>query len=593
MDITTLRRSCCSFFITLITIVLFAGATAINAADLELEGNILNDGNTDWEDIFNVSGNNVPTEANPLPAGFAAAVFVRDFVPGASGPDISTFTQGSKDTLNVSTGWQCTRSNNVNDKTDIVNAYATASTNGDIIVYFGMERYSNEGDGNIGFWFLKDGSVGCPVQANGPKSASFVGNHSDGDILIVSEFSNGGAVSTIVAYRWVGGAGGFLDPTPIAAGGQCVGGGAGQDLCAVVNDNLLEGYGAGTDVPWLTETKQSGNTPSNDLAVSEFFEGRINLSALNLVGCFTKFMGVTRSSTSLTATLFDYALGDFSLCNIDVVKACTTGIDNPVINTAGDKVLTTFDVTVTNDGAGSVSNVTIEEDITLSAGESCELIAINGDSTGLPIDISDGAAYEVAATLAKDASLVAQVRCETNDNPLDNIVTARAKSVASDGEADLTASYNMAENELCPLAVSPMIDVNKTCTDVRLTTSGGVLTPEVEVDITLTNTSGEKLINVLIANVVGDTAGGTPIPLQHVDSDGETPLPAFDGELAPGETAYFESVYIPTVVKDGGTDPATASFEDRVDASGVGTLSGQTATDFSTADCPLCPPHED
>ncbi|MBD3635256.1 MAG: hypothetical protein HUJ23_10170 [Methylophaga sp.] len=573
--------------------VLFTSATAVIAADLELEGNILNDGNTDWEDIFDVSGNNVPTQANSLPAGYVESVFVRDFVPGASGPDISTFTTGSKDTLNITPGWECTRSNNVNDKTDIVNAYAVAATNGDIIVYFAMERYSNEGTGNIGFWFLKDGSTGCAVQPNGPKTLPFTGNHSDGDILIVAEFDNGGANVTILAYRWVGGAGGFLDPTPVAADSKCVNGGAAQNLCGIVNGNLLAGYGAGTDVPWLTETKQPGNTPSNDLDVSEFFEGKINLTALNLVGCFTKYMAVTRSSTSLTATIFDYALGDFSLCSIDVTKACTTGIDNPVINNTGDKVVTTFDVTVTNDGAGSVSNVTIEEDITLSAGESCELIAIDGDTTGLPTDISNGLPVEIAASLAKDASVVAQVRCTTNDNPLDNKVTARAKSVASAGSADLVESYDMTEQQLCPLAVNPMIDVNKSCTDVRLTTVGGVLTMEVEVDVTLTNTSEEKLINVLIANVVGDTAGGTPIPLQHVDSDGETVLPAFDGDLAPGETVYFESVYVPTVVKDGGTDPATASFEDRVDASGVGAISGQTATDFSTADCPLCPPHEE
>lgn len=592
MDITTLRERCCSVLMAFL-VVLFTSATAVFAADLELEGNILNDGDPDWEDIFDVSGTNVPTQANPLPAGFVESVFVRDFVPGASGPDISTFTTGSKDTLNITPGWECTRSNNVNDKTDIVNAYAAAATNGDIVVYFAMERYSNEGTGNIGFWFLKDGSTGCAVQPNGPKTLPFTGNHSDGDILIVAEFDNGGANVTILAYRWVGGAGGFLDPTPVAADSKCVNGGAAQNLCGIVNGNLLAGYGAATDVPWLTETKQPGNTPSNDLDVSEFFEGKINLTALNLVGCFTKYMAVTRSSTSLTATIFDYALGDFSLCSIDVTKACTTGIDNPVINNTGDKVVTTFDVTVTNDGAGSVSNVTIEEDITLSAGESCELIAIDGDTTGLPTDISNGLPVEIAASLAKDASVVAQVRCTTNDNPLDNKVTARAKSVASAGSADLVESYDMTEQQLCPLAISPMIDVNKSCTDVRLTTVGGVLTMEVEVDVTLTNTSQEKLINVLIANVVGDTAGGTPIPLQHVDSDGETALPAFDGDLAPGETVYFESVYVPTVVKDGGTDPATASFEDRVDASGVGAISGQSATDFSTADCPLCPPHEE
>ncbi len=588
MNTTTITTRCCSFFKTAFILLIMLGATSVYAADLELDGNIRNNGITDWEDIFDVSGNNVPTPANPLPAGFGQAVFVRDFVPGKSGPDISTFATGSKDTLNISPGWECTKSNNVNDKTDIVNAYATASTNGDVIAYFALERYSNDGTGNVGFWFLKDGSTGCDPS---PKTGSFTGNHADGDILIVSEFSKGGGVATILAYRWVGGAGGFLDPTPIAAGSQCIGGGGGQNLCAIVNGNLLTGYGVGKDVPWLTETKASGPNPSNDLLESEFFEGKINLTQLGLVGCFSKYMAVTRSSTSLTATIFDYALGNFSLCSIDVTKACTTGVDNPVVNATGDAIVTLFDVVVTNDGVSTINNVSIEEDITLGTGESCKVVAIDGNPVG-PVDISNGSPYVVKASLAKDATVTTQVSCETNDNPLDNKVTARAKSIASAGAPDLSDSYDMTAAQLCPLNISPMIDVNKQCTDVRLTKVSDILTVEVEVDIDLTNTSDEKLESVLISNVVGDTAGGTPITLNHVDVNG-LPLPAFDGDLAPGETAYFKSIYVPSDV-DGGiaadNDTGDANFTDRVDASGVGAISGSSATDFSTATCPLCPP---
>jgi hypothetical protein len=586
MNTASITTRCCSFLISIL--MLMIGATSVYAVDLELEGNIRSDSAVaDWEDIFDVSSSNVPIPASPLPAGFSQAVFVRDFVPGKSGPDISTFATGSKDTLNISPGWECTKSNNVTDKADIVNAYATAATNGDVIVYFALERYANDGTGNVGFWFLKDGSVACDPS---PKTGAFTGNHVDGDLLIVSEFSGGGSVSTIEAYRWTGGAEGYLDPTPIAAGNQCTGIGSGDNLCAIVNGNLLTGYGAAKDVPWLTETKESGPNPSNNLDVSEFFEGRINLTQLGLLGCFSKYMAVTRSSTSLTATIFDYALGNFSLCSIDVAKSCTTGVDNPVVNAGGDAILTLFDVVVTNDGVSTINDVSIEEDITLSAGESCSVVAIDGSPVS-PVDISDGSAYIVAASLAKDASLTAQVLCETSDNPLDNSVTARAKSIASAGSADLSDSYDMTDLQLCSLNISPMIDVNKQCTDLRLTSVGGVLTMEVEVDIDLTNTSAEKLESVLIANVVGDTAGGTAITLNHVDSTGGA-LPAFDGDLAPGETAYFKSVYVPSDV-DGGiaTDDTTgsASFTDRVDASGVGALSGSTATDYSTATCDLCP----
>ena len=243
-------------------------------------------------------------------------------------------------------------------------------------------------------------------------------------------------------------------------------------------------------------------------------------------------------------------------------------------------------------GHGARIDVSIEEDITLGTGETCKVVAIGGQAVG-PIDISNGSPYTVATTLAKDASLTTQVRCETNDNPLDNVVTARAKSIASAGTPDLSESYDMTAQQLCPLNVSPMIDVNKQCTDVRLTQVSGILTMEVEVDIDLKNTSDEKLESVLISNVIGDIVGGTPITLNHVDSNGLPLAAAFDGDLAPGETAYFKSTYVPSDV-DGGiavdNDTGDANFTDRVDASGVGAISGSTASDFSTATCPLCPP---
>jgi hypothetical protein len=279
-------------------------------------------GAPDNDHIFDaVGGIGVP--AVPAPANFPRAVFVRDFVPGASGPDTTTFATGSKDTLNITPGWQCAKDNNTNDKTDIVNAYATAyrdPVSSDTVAYFALERYSDEGAGNIGFWFLQDGTVGCE-SPNG--TVAFTGNHMDGDILIVSEFTNGGVISSIIAYKWSGGAGGFLDTDPIAVGADCdtINALDPHSLCAKVNQDLIPA----SAIPWLTETKKPGNTPSNDLDVSEFFEGGINLTALGLGDqCFSTFLGVTRSSPSLTATIFDYALGGIDLCALEVDKTGDT-----------------------------------------------------------------------------------------------------------------------------------------------------------------------------------------------------------------------------------------------------------------------------
>src|SRR4051812_24265949 len=134
----------------------------------------------DWESFFNGSGaggTGAPVPGS-LTGGFVTTGFKADFAL----PDSSTYATGSKDTLPVS-GWQCGQSNNVGDKVDIVNAYSAAfrdPTSGHLILYFGMEKSSPNGDSNIGMWFLKDGTVDCNATSGGSKT--FTGAHQDGDL---------------------------------------------------------------------------------------------------------------------------------------------------------------------------------------------------------------------------------------------------------------------------------------------------------------------------------------------------------------------------------------------------------------------------
>jgi hypothetical protein len=259
----------------------------------------------DWDQIFTAAG----TNANPLPADYSAAGFEKDFSnTGATfiTSDTSTYATGSKDTLPIA-DWQCNFDNNVNSKIDVMNAYSVAYENadGDEIVYFGLERNTNTGDANVGFWFLQS-AVGC-TSAGG--AVDFTGEHTDGDVLVVSEFSNGGTVSTINVYRWDGDdATGSLNTTPIAVGVDCRDPllGTGDSACAAANTANIE-------TPWLTANFK--DKVGNDLRTAEFFEGGINLTDLDLGGkCFNTFIGDTRSSTSLTATLFDFAAGTIGAC---------------------------------------------------------------------------------------------------------------------------------------------------------------------------------------------------------------------------------------------------------------------------------------
>jgi hypothetical protein len=267
----------------------------------------------DWDSFFNAAGAQSPVLPDASRPGFTGSGFVRDFNTLNNGTtydtfDPTTFTQGSKDTLNISSNWVCTPANNVTNKGDIQNAYAVSYTDPvtqQQFLYFGQERNSNAGDANVGFWFLQDNNANCPSGGG-----AWTGNHVDGDLFIVSAFTNGGTVSTITAFKWVGGASGHIDPTPVAGGGDCRASTqtAGDPICATANTTNIT-------VPWLTDNNGKTTGLGHSLLTGEFFEGGINLTNTGLGNkCFNTFVGNTRSSQSLTATLFDFARGSLSIC---------------------------------------------------------------------------------------------------------------------------------------------------------------------------------------------------------------------------------------------------------------------------------------
>lgn len=308
-------------------------ALAVHDEAFQLDGDVIASTTTsvggsqqpfDWDSLFTAGG----AKQNPVPSGFGAAAFTRDFKTTTKNgqvvfdtSDDSTYATGSKDTLPIA-GWQCNRDNNVNNKIDVSNAYSAAyeNTAGDDILYFGLERAYNGGDANVGFWFLQD-AVSCE-STGGAKT--FIGEHSDGDLLIVSAFTKGGAVSGVDVYRWNGGANGSLGTTPVVQGGaDCKSTAGGDTACATVNATS-NGTGGTITTPWPTNSAKFG--VSHQLPVASFFEGALNLTKADLDGkCFNSFLGVTRSSQSLTATLFDYAGGTIGECTSTTT---TTPVDD-------------------------------------------------------------------------------------------------------------------------------------------------------------------------------------------------------------------------------------------------------------------------
>ncbi len=349
-------------------------------------------------------------------------------------PDEATIftTGGSKDIHDVSEWLH--KSGNVPPKDDLLHAFAASySLNGDPILYFGADRYAVNGDAQMGFWFFQN-AIG--LNADG----TFSGVHADGDILVLSHFTNGGKVASISVYEWVGAGTGSDGNLNLLASGTVVGGGASSNLfclpddsaCAAVNDAIVPS-------PWPFVPKFGD---PNFFPVGAFMEGGIDLGKLLGEGkCFSSFLAETRASQSLDAVLKDFVLGPLDTCKppkkpeICVKKCCEVFekacVEPPSFNAS-------FNATVTNCGEAC-----------LPAGTVITVV----DDAGTAGDTSDD--VEVSTTLSdtldpgESVDLSGQFQTQENP-PLYNVVHATADT----GTVTLEASSE-------PTACTTKVDEQK------------------------------------------------------------------------------------------------------------------------------------
>ncbi|HET7702805.1 MAG TPA: Ig-like domain-containing protein, partial [Candidatus Limnocylindrales bacterium] len=267
------------------------------------------------EGIFELDGNALDQAAAGADWQNGAEGSADQFFVGASGEDpandVGYFTTGGSKDENDIPKWEIT-DNSVPDKNELLDAYAAVyQSGGDTWVYFGADRFDNDGDAQIGFWFFQN-NIGI---ANG----DFTGVHADGDVLILSEYTNGGVVDLVCAYEWDGSGGGSnianpgsCDPATagsnlnlVAAGAACDTADGTYNICAVTN-------AAVSTAPWPFTNKDG----AHDFGVGQFFEGGINLSDMfgGQPPCFGTFLAETRSSQETDAQLKDFALGSLSTC---------------------------------------------------------------------------------------------------------------------------------------------------------------------------------------------------------------------------------------------------------------------------------------
>lgn len=387
----------------------------------ELDGNAIHGPSTDWDQVF----------PGPSPIEFRATAFIAEV-----GQATVFNGGGSKDTSNISE-WRY-KDGSAPDKDNIENAFAAAyitednpltaeDESGQLVVYFGADRYGNSGDALLGFWFFQqDVSLG----ANG----RFTGVHEVGDVLVLANFANGGSVANIEVLEWVA-SGGNVSPNLRRLFNDT----ANCDSDTVTTACAISNSG-GVPAPWAY-TPKSG-TP-NVFPKYSFFEGGINITKLfDAMGqeqpCFATFMAETRASTSPTATLKDFVLGSFPVCGVGIAGECT---DDGHINENQNGFVYPFSGTITNNGYGTITNIEVLVDD--------KAVAIQPPVTSL----DPGESHEFTASFG------------STENPASATLTVKA-------DPDLEASTELSVN--CVVDRDPMINVTVTC-DRSLRSEGGKL----------------------------------------------------------------------------------------------------------------------
>jgi SdrD B-like domain len=298
-------------------LVFIGGALAVHDEGLfELDANVHDEAaaGDDWSNIFDGTADDV----DPKPVQDTGIV-------ADPAPNTIFSTGGSKDDLGINNDppndawtdgpWKH-RDGNSPPKDEITNAYAAAYTKAEdgvphTFIYFGMDRLATEGSANVGFWFFQ-GNV-APIAGG-----SFSGEHQVGDVLVLSEFDEGGTGVTIKVFRWVGTGGDegggtlqtlFGGPEGESADCDDVDPMGVQDdnVCANVNTAPLDD----ADIPWAYADRD-GNS---DIPTAAFFEGGIDLTDLVPgAGCVSNFLAETRSSFEVNAVLKDFVHSSFNLC---------------------------------------------------------------------------------------------------------------------------------------------------------------------------------------------------------------------------------------------------------------------------------------
>jgi hypothetical protein len=529
---------------------------------------------------------------------------VRSFVSGASSSN--AFTQGSKDIQDPSS-WHYS-GNPTPDKDTITNGYNAAYTrvNGsdtDTLLIIGAERFSVNGDANIGIWFFQQDVH--PI----PGGSTFTGNHVKNDVFMVSSFTGGGVTPTISVYIWdpacTGADSGYKsnDP-PSSTNLSCAGKNMRYvssfvSLCSDLqtggsNVSSSAACAVTNQVPITTNWPSPAKGGGTQLPAQTFFTGGIDLTYVfqHILGvssapCFSSFLFDTRTSQSLTATVKDFLSGGFPECHVSVTKTYTCNGFN-----ADSTFNYSYTGTVTNDGGGTLFNVSVKDSptdgspVTYSCGN-----LTKGQSKTFP-----------SASCPQPSGTTNAVT--TTTHPATNVADASAQTSASGGTAITASTGSISStdakdqngNSVCNPQVG--IDVSKTCvTGFQVSGSNVVVRVDYTGSVKNTGTLNLTSWQVTDKDDAGNTAGG-PFNSAASLAPGASICYTNNSAACPdlsspqsglSTTPTGAANYFPTGADAFGLTLGRISFTDTVTATGKASNGSNVGPATKSATCVICP----
>lgn len=285
---------------------------------------------TDWFSVYNKTLTPSLTLANITSVGFRL---------DGTGSNEDIFQPGSKINDELS-AWSIA-SGSAPDKGDLVNAMGAIAvhpgTLTETLAYLGLSRTDNSGSTSYGFWLLQP-SVAISGNQFYISGTNTLATHKVNDLLVLTDFSNGGDVARIQLFRWDGaGTSSLFDLNGVNIA-DCRN--APADPIGCGRSNTLP-----ISVTWPYYNKGVSGFTST-VPIGQFFEAGVNLSRVlgGNQGCYSSLVAFSSASFSDSSSLKDTVLASLQTCaQIEMVKSAAPQ------SKEGDVI--TYTITMSNPGA--------------------------------------------------------------------------------------------------------------------------------------------------------------------------------------------------------------------------------------------------